>query len=132
MMCGCQGLKEWQLGLAHWKDDERGLLLDLADPVIGAAWEPHISDPGLWRFLKPHLKQTGEGRYYLADPTQRQLLRVGGFTSALQKSWTGPCMQPPSIRTFDPSLSCVCSSAAGMPCRAMIGVPAVLLLPAFA
>eukprot|EP00198_Chlamydomonas_reinhardtii_P002049 XP_001691385.1 predicted protein [Chlamydomonas reinhardtii] len=85
-----EGLKEWQLGLAHWKDDERGLLLDLADPVIGAAWEPHISDPGLWRFLKPHLKQTGEGRYYLADPTQRQLLRaVLGKGTKRRQPWAG-------------------------------------------
>ena len=66
------------------------MLLDLTDPVTGAAaWELHILYPGLQRFLKPHLKQTGEERSYLADPTQRQLLRVGGSAAALHYEVVG-------------------------------------------
>ncbi|KAG2424711.1 hypothetical protein HXX76_014287 [Chlamydomonas incerta] len=82
--------KEWMLSLAHWTDEERGKLLDLANPVIGADFGLDIMDPGLWRFLQPNLKETYGGRYYLADPIQRQLLRAiidrGG---KLRSSWTG-------------------------------------------
>ncbi|KAG2431025.1 hypothetical protein HYH02_013458 [Chlamydomonas schloesseri] len=83
--------KEWMLGLAHWTDADRGRLLDMADPLIGADFEQDgIVDPSLWRFLRPNLKKTYSGRYYLADFTQRQLLRAvidrGG---KLRKSWTG-------------------------------------------
>ena len=68
-------MKQWSLALAHMSDDDRRRVLDLADVVLGADIFG-FPDRSIWRFLAPYMLKTEHGRYYLADPMQRLLLRV--------------------------------------------------------
>ncbi|KAG2435011.1 hypothetical protein HYH02_012009 [Chlamydomonas schloesseri] len=84
--------KGWQRSFAHLTDGQRGGLLDMCFPEIGARMD-EVKDKGLWRFLEPHLvetKSSGSGRYYLRDANQRQLLlTIIGRDGKLRTDWTG-------------------------------------------
>ncbi|KAG2429930.1 hypothetical protein HYH02_013881 [Chlamydomonas schloesseri] len=81
--------REWSLSLAHMSDEDRVRVLDLSNTLVGAQILD-FPDSGLWRFLQPHMRQTGHGRYYLADRVQRQLLlAVIDRGGKLRKSFTG-------------------------------------------
>ncbi|KAG2437464.1 hypothetical protein HXX76_006114 [Chlamydomonas incerta] len=93
----------WARSLAHLTNPQRGALLDLCCPELGACADD-IADTGLWRFLQPHLTATaataaaqdggGSGGYfYLGDASQRQLLRtaIARYAGQLQRTggWAG-------------------------------------------
>ncbi|KAG2450398.1 hypothetical protein HYH02_004901 [Chlamydomonas schloesseri] len=84
-----EAVKEWNVALAHMPDKDRRRVLDLANVVLGAQIFEFPSR-GIWRFLEPYMLKTEHGRYYLADPMQRLLLRAvidrGG---KLRTSFTG-------------------------------------------
>ncbi len=54
---------------------QRIAILDMSSPGTGARIDT-VLHRGLQRFLKPHLDMTADGRYYLRDSHQRQIVRV--------------------------------------------------------
>ncbi|KAG2424743.1 hypothetical protein HXX76_014316 [Chlamydomonas incerta] len=70
-----EAVKGWSLALAHMSDEDRCRVLDLANVVLGAQIFG-FPNRGIWKFLEPYMLKTEHGRYYLADPMQRQLLRA--------------------------------------------------------
>ncbi|KAG2447153.1 hypothetical protein HYH02_007899 [Chlamydomonas schloesseri] len=98
-----EAVKEWKLGVGHMDDEGRRRVLDLSDVVLGGQVDD-IMDRGLWLFLKPHLQEVElGGRYCLADPMQRQLLRAvidpGG---KLRERFIGAGPSGPGASTSDP------------------------------
>ncbi|KAG2484572.1 hypothetical protein HYH03_016615 [Edaphochlamys debaryana] len=67
--------KEWKLGLEAMPEQQRLTVLDLSSPGVGARIDRDLH-PGLRRFLEPHSKRRADGRWYLGDAHQREILRL--------------------------------------------------------
>ncbi|GLC34845.1 hypothetical protein PLESTM_000246200 [Pleodorina starrii] len=70
-----ESLKEWRVGLEDMAPSQRITVLNMSFPSVGAHIDTELH-PGLERFLEPHLDRTVDGRYYLHDSHQRQIVRL--------------------------------------------------------
>ena len=75
--CLPQSLREWKVGLESMPLSQRLAILDLSVPAVGADTRKQLLHTGLQTFLQPHLDKTVDGRCYLRDSHQRQIVRVG-------------------------------------------------------
>ncbi|KXZ48372.1 hypothetical protein GPECTOR_28g779 [Gonium pectorale] len=82
-----ESMKEWRVGLAGLPLAQRLAVLDLASVGVGA---PDVAlHTGLRRFLIPHMEKTANGRWYLRDPYQRQIVRLMMHEDGtLRDSWS--------------------------------------------
>ncbi|KXZ42896.1 hypothetical protein GPECTOR_112g266 [Gonium pectorale] len=71
-----ESMKEWSLGLAAMPLAQRLAVLDLASVEVWSRIDNVALHAGLRRFLMPHMEKTANGRWYLRDPHQRQVLRL--------------------------------------------------------
>ncbi|KAG2435447.1 hypothetical protein HYH02_011947 [Chlamydomonas schloesseri] len=80
--------REWQLGMEAMPVSQRLAVLDLAFPNVGAHIDTELH-PGLRRFLVPHLDKKADGRYFLRDSHQRQIVRLMfNKDGTLRDSWS--------------------------------------------
>ncbi|KXZ42895.1 hypothetical protein GPECTOR_112g265 [Gonium pectorale] len=84
-----ESMKEWSLGLAAVPLAQRLAVLDLASVEVGSRKDNVALHAGLRRFLMPHMEKTVNGRWYLGDPYQRQVVRlVIDEDGMLRDSWS--------------------------------------------
>ncbi|KAG2446657.1 hypothetical protein HYH02_008228 [Chlamydomonas schloesseri] len=83
-----ESLREWKLGLESMPLSQRLTVLDLSVPAVGADIKKELHT-GLQKFLEPHLDKTVDGRYYLRDSHQRQIVRLLFHSDGtLWESWS--------------------------------------------
>ncbi|KXZ41141.1 hypothetical protein GPECTOR_730g889 [Gonium pectorale] len=84
-----ESMKEWSLGLAAMPVVQRLAVLDLASVEVGMRIDNVNLHAGLRRFLMPYMDKTANGRWYLRDPYQRQLVRLMiNKDGTLRNSWS--------------------------------------------
>ncbi|KAG2487551.1 hypothetical protein HYH03_013830 [Edaphochlamys debaryana] len=71
-----ESVKEWHVGLGAMPVSQRIAVLDLSSPDVGFRIDMGLLDTGLRRFLEPHLDKTVDGRWYLRDAHQRQIVQL--------------------------------------------------------